>query len=113
MLSVALLGTSKVTNYKCHNFELCADDVMTFSVCLLRADAMLLLEVDRVRKPGGYFVLTSPTNKAQGNSPDTKKTSISTRVNELSKRICWSLIGQQDETFLWQKTTDSNCYSSR
>ncbi|CAN8266636.1 unnamed protein product [Cochlearia groenlandica] len=77
-------------------------------------DAMLLLEVDRVLKPGGYFVLTSPTNKAQGNFPDTKKkTSISTRVDELSKKICWSLTGQQDETFLWQKTTDSNCYSSR
>ncbi|XP_010554289.1 PREDICTED: probable methyltransferase PMT5 [Tarenaya hassleriana] len=76
-------------------------------------DAMLLLEVDRVLKPGGYFVLTSPTSKSQGNLPSTKKTSISTRVDELSKNICWSLIAQQDETFLWQKTADSNCYSSR
>ncbi|XP_010527955.1 PREDICTED: probable methyltransferase PMT5 [Tarenaya hassleriana] len=76
-------------------------------------DAMLLLEVDRLLKPGGYFVLTSLTSQSQGNLPSTKKPSISTRVEEFSKNICWSLTAQQDETFLWQKTADSNCYSSR
>ncbi|CAN7124889.1 unnamed protein product [Brassica rapa subsp. narinosa] len=110
----AMIGSffSKQFPYPALSFDMvhCAQCGITWDI---KADAMLLLEVDRVLKPGGYFVLTSPTNKAQGNSPDTKKTSISTRVNELSKRICWSLIGQQDETFLWQKTTDSNCYSSR
>ncbi|CAF2042161.1 unnamed protein product [Brassica rapa subsp. narinosa] len=110
----AMIGNffSKQLPYPALSFDMvhCAHCGTTWDI---KADAMLLLEVDRVLKPGGYFVLTSPTNKAQGNLPDTKKTSISTRVNELSKKICWSLTGQQDETFLWQKTTDSNCYSSR
>ncbi|CAN6859297.1 unnamed protein product [Brassica oleracea] len=110
----AMIGNffSKQLPYPALSFDMvhCAHCGTTWDI---KADAMLLLEVDRVLKPGGYFVLTSPTNKAQGNLPDTKKTSISTRVNELSKKICWSLTGQQDETFLWQKTVDSSCYSSR
>ncbi|XP_010258082.1 PREDICTED: probable methyltransferase PMT5 [Nelumbo nucifera] len=76
-------------------------------------DGAFLIEVDRVLKPGGYFVLTSPTRKSQGGSLDAKKTISFTPIEEFTQKICWSLLGQQDETFIWQKTTDVHCYLSR
>lgn len=74
---------------------------------------MFLIEVDRVLKPGGYFVLTSPTSKPHGSSSSTKKGGMLTPIKELTERICWSLLAQQDETLIWQKTVDLSCYSSR
>ncbi|XP_065860556.1 probable methyltransferase PMT5 [Euphorbia lathyris] len=76
-------------------------------------DGKLLIEVDRVLKPGGYFVLTSPMSKPHGSSLNTKKISTLRLIEELTEKICWSLIAQQDETFIWQKTADFQCYKSR
>lgn len=78
-----------------------------------KRDGMFLIEVDRVLKPGGYFVLTSPTSKPRGSSSSTKKGSMLTPIEELTQRICWSLLAQQDETLIWQKTMDVHCYTSR
>lgn len=74
---------------------------------------MLLLEADRVLKPGGYFVLTSPANKPYGSSLSMKKKSMLTPIEDFAEHICWSLLAQQDETFVWQKTADAACYTSR
>ncbi|KAK7274943.1 hypothetical protein RIF29_16045 [Crotalaria pallida] len=74
-------------------------------------DGMFLIEVDRVLKPGGYFVLTSPTSRHQGSSSQEKKRD--TPVEDLAQQLCWTLLAQQDETFIWQKTADVNCYASR
>uniref|UniRef100_A0A2N9J2T5 Methyltransferase n=1 Tax=Fagus sylvatica TaxID=28930 RepID=A0A2N9J2T5_FAGSY len=76
-------------------------------------DGMFLIEVDRVLKPGGYFVLTSPTGKLQGSSVIMKNGNMLTPLEELTQEICWSLLAQQDETFIWQKTMDTDCYASR
>ncbi|XP_068468502.1 probable methyltransferase PMT5 [Phaseolus vulgaris] len=75
-------------------------------------DGLLLLEVDRVLKPGGYFVLTSPTKRPQGSSRE-KKGIMSNAIEGLTQQLCWTLLAQQDETFVWQKTADVHCYASR
>lgn len=76
-------------------------------------DGMFIIEVDRVLKPGGYFVLTSPMIKAQGGLLAMMKGKMLTPVEDFTQRICWSLLDQQDETFIWQKTANLRCYSSR
>ncbi|CAL5213007.1 unnamed protein product [Lathyrus oleraceus] len=75
-------------------------------------DGMFLIEVDRVLKPGGYFVLTSPTSKLPGSSREKKRITLNP-LQELTQELCWTLLAQQDETFVWQKTADLNCYESR
>ncbi|XP_049388100.1 probable methyltransferase PMT5 [Solanum stenotomum] len=77
-------------------------------------DGLFLIEIDRVLKPGGYFILTSPTTRQQqDSSTSAKKGSMSTPLEEFTKKLCWSLLGQQEETFIWQKTVNSQCYSSQ
>ncbi|GMH01787.1 hypothetical protein Nepgr_003626 [Nepenthes gracilis] len=75
-------------------------------------DGMLIIEVDRVLKAGGYFVLTSPTSNSRGSLLTTRKGNMLTPVEEFTQKICWSLLDQQDETFIWQKTADTHCYST-
>ncbi|KAK4261012.1 hypothetical protein QN277_004066 [Acacia crassicarpa] len=76
-------------------------------------DGMFLFEVDRVLKPGGYFVLTLPSRRPQGSSSRVNKNTIMTPMEGLTQKLCWTLLAQQDETFIWQKTADIGCYSSR
>ncbi|PSS13488.1 Methyltransferase [Actinidia chinensis var. chinensis] len=75
-----------------------------------KKDGMFLIEVDRVLKPGGYFVLTSPAIQPRGNSLSSKKGSKSKPIEEFTKKLCWNLLAQQDDTFIWQKTVDASCY---
>ncbi|KAL4304556.1 hypothetical protein GQ457_10G028730 [Hibiscus cannabinus] len=78
-----------------------------------KKEGMFLIEIDRLLKPGGYFVLTSPTSKPRGSSTSTKKRNMLTPLEQFTEKICWSLIAQQDDTFIWQKTADAHCYSSK
>ncbi|KAL7091273.1 hypothetical protein ACP275_12G095300 [Erythranthe tilingii] len=71
-------------------------------------DGMFLIEVDRILKPGGYIVLTSPRSRQQRN-----KGSISTPFEEYTQKLCWNLVAKQEDTFTWQKTTDARCYISK
>ncbi|CAA2998245.1 probable methyltransferase PMT5 isoform X1 [Olea europaea subsp. europaea] len=74
-------------------------------------DGLFLLEVDRLLRLGGYFVLTSPRSRQRGSSMNIKKGSMSIPFEEFTQKICWNLLAQQEETFVWQKTADAQCYT--
>nr|DAD41101.1 TPA_asm: hypothetical protein HUJ06_015424 [Nelumbo nucifera] len=75
-------------------------------------DGIFLVEVDRVLKPGGYFVWTSPITNAQSlrNKQDQKKWTI---VHNFAENLCWDMLSQQEETVVWKKTSKKDCYASR
>ncbi|XP_024973166.1 probable pectin methyltransferase QUA2 [Cynara cardunculus var. scolymus] len=76
-------------------------------------DGMHLIEVDRVLRPGGYFVWTSPFAKTP--SAARKKDNIKRWdfVRNFVKDLCWDLVSQQDQTVVWKKTSKKTCYASR
>lgn len=74
-----------------------------FLFLVTNSDGMFLIEVDRLLKPGGYFVLNSPAGRGQ--------TSSVAQITSLAEKICWSLLAQEEDTFVWLKTADSQCYT--
>lgn len=72
-------------------------------------DGLFVLEVDRVLRPGGYFVWTSPLTNAR-NKVNQKRWTL---VRDFAETICWELLSQQDETVVWKKTPKRGCYFSR
>ncbi|XP_031274981.1 probable pectin methyltransferase QUA2 isoform X2 [Pistacia vera] len=76
-------------------------------------DGILLLEVDRVLKPGGYFVWTSPLTNPQRFLRNKENQRRWNFVRDFAEKICWEQLSQQDETVVWKKTSKASCYSSR
>ncbi|KAK9748986.1 hypothetical protein RND81_02G095000 [Saponaria officinalis] len=72
-------------------------------------DGLYLVEVDRVMRPGGYFVWTSPITNAR-NKVNQKRWNL---VRSFIENLCWELLSQQDETVVWKKTSKRGCYFSR
>ncbi|KAJ6335512.1 hypothetical protein OIU78_012192 [Salix suchowensis] len=75
----------------------------------LERDGYFLIEADRVLKPGGYFVWTSPLTNAR-NKENQKRWIF---VRDFAENLCWEMLSQQDETVVWKKTSKRSCYSSR
>ncbi|KAK8579933.1 hypothetical protein V6N12_070229 [Hibiscus sabdariffa] len=76
-------------------------------------DGIFLIEVDRVLKPGGYFVWTSPLTNVHSSLRDKEKQKRWNFVRDFAENICWELMSQQDETVVWKKTSKRSCYNSR
>ncbi|KAG6508218.1 probable pectin methyltransferase QUA2 [Zingiber officinale] len=75
-------------------------------------DGLFLVEVDRLLRPGGYFVWTSQmnTHRSLRDKENQKKWSI---IRDFAENLCWDMLSQQDETIVWKKTSRKKCYSSR
>ncbi|RZC06769.1 putative pectin methyltransferase QUA2 isoform C [Glycine soja] len=74
-----------------------------------RKDGILMIEADRLLRPGGYFVWTSPLTNAR-DKDSQKRWKI---IQSFAENLCWDMLSQQDETVVWKKTIKRNCYSSR
>lgn len=75
----------------------------------LQRDGILLLELDRVLRPGGYFALSSP--EAYANDPENRR--IRNSMYNLLRRMCWRVVARKDQTVIWAKSTGNSCYMKR
>nr|XP_043627376.1 probable methyltransferase PMT19 [Erigeron canadensis] len=71
-------------------------------------DGLYLIEIDRILRPGGYWVLSGPPinwrNKytaSDGTTKDPKKEL--SRLEDLARRLCWRKIKGKGPIVVWQK----------
>ncbi|CAK9138490.1 unnamed protein product [Ilex paraguariensis] len=74
-----------------------------------RDDGILLLEVNRMLRAGGYFVWAGPpVYKHTDNLQEQWK-----EMENLTSRICWQLVKKEGYIAIWRKPLNNSCYLTR
>ncbi|XP_058093725.1 probable methyltransferase PMT9 [Magnolia sinica] len=104
--TLGVLGTMRLP-YPSRSFELV--HCSRCRIDWLQRDGILLLELDRLLRPGGYFVYSSPEAYAQ----DPKNRRIWSALSDLLGRMCWRIASKRDQTVIWTKPSCNSCYLKR
>ncbi|KAL9230155.1 hypothetical protein vseg_005542 [Gypsophila vaccaria] len=74
-----------------------------------RDDGILLLEVNRMLRTGGYFTWAAqPVYKHEAILEEQWKEMVN-----LTTRLCWELVKKEGYIAMWQKPLNNSCYFSR
>ncbi|KAK0581862.1 hypothetical protein LWI29_018892 [Acer saccharum] len=104
--SLGVLGTKRLP-YPSRSFELA--HCSRCRIDWLQRNGILLLELDRVLRPGGYFAYSSPEAYAQ----DEEDLRIWRKMSALVERMCWKIASKQNQTVIWVKPLTNDCYMER
>ncbi|CAN4075710.1 unnamed protein product [Withania somnifera] len=89
-----------------------AFDLIHCSRCSInwtRDDGILLLEVNRILRAGGYFIWAAePLHKYEVNLFAPFK-----EMEDLTQRLCWELLKRKSDISIWRKPLNNSCYLSR
>ncbi|KAG1371739.1 putative methyltransferase PMT11 [Cocos nucifera] len=89
-----------------------AFDLIHCSRCRInwtRDDGILLLEVNRMLRAGGYFVWAAqPVYKHEESQQEAWK-----EMENLTARICWELVKKEGYIAIWQKPLNNSCLANR
>ncbi|CAM6128589.1 unnamed protein product [Calypogeia fissa] len=103
---LGVLGTTRLP-YPSKSF-----DLAHCSRCRIdwhKRDGILLLEVDRLLRPGGFFAWSSPAAYRDEESDRQEWDEMSTLV----KNMCWEQAAKEGQTVIWRKPLTSECYEER
>ncbi|WOH12710.1 hypothetical protein DCAR_0832218 [Daucus carota subsp. sativus] len=103
---LGVLGTQRLP-YPSRSFELA--HCSRCRIDWLQRGGILLLELDRLLRPGGYFAYSSPEAYAQ----DEEDLRIWREMSTLVERMCWKIAAKQNQTVIWVKPLNNNCYMDR
>ncbi|KAJ8544976.1 hypothetical protein K7X08_017559 [Anisodus acutangulus] len=104
--TLGVLGTKRLL-YPSRSFELA--HCSRCRIDWLQRDGILLLELDRLLRPGGYFVYSSPEAYAH----DAENRKIWKAMYDLLRRMCWRVVSRRDQTVIWAKPLSNSCYMKR
>ncbi|KAI3808829.1 hypothetical protein L1987_24791 [Smallanthus sonchifolius] len=104
----ALIGViaSKRLPYPSRSF-----DMAHCSRCLIpwgQYDGVYLIEVDRVLRPGGYWILSGPPINWENHWRGWERTEEDlneeqTQIEKVAKSLCWKKLVQKGDLAIWQK----------
>jgi SAM-dependent methyltransferase len=94
-------------------------DMAHCSRCLIpwtEFGGIYLLEINRILRPGGFWVLSGPPvnyeNRWRGwNTTIEDQKSDYDKLQKLLKSMCFKLYAKKDDIAVWQKTSNNNCYA--
>ncbi|KAI6676831.1 hypothetical protein NL676_037627 [Syzygium grande] len=112
---IGVLGTIKMP-YPSRSF-----DMAHCSRCLIpwgSNDGMYLKEVDRVLRPGGYWVLSGPpinwrTNYKAWQRPKEELREEQRKIEEVASLLCWEKKYEKGEIAVWQKRINAESCRAR
>ncbi|KAK8549048.1 hypothetical protein V6N12_061947 [Hibiscus sabdariffa] len=83
--------------------------LMLLSIFAYDEDGILLLEVNRMLRAGGYFVWAAqPVYKHEEILQKQWK-----EMEDLTSRICWELVKKEGYIAIWRKPLNNSCYLNR
>ncbi|XP_052186205.1 probable methyltransferase PMT2 [Diospyros lotus] len=106
---IGVLGTIKMP------YPSAAFDMAHCSRCLIpwgANDGLYMMEVDRVLRPGGYWVLSGPpinwkTNYKAWQRSKEDLEEEQRKIEEIAKLLCWEKKSEKGEIAIWQKRVDA------
>ncbi|XP_042389393.1 probable methyltransferase PMT17 isoform X1 [Zingiber officinale] len=99
-----------------------AFDMAHCSRCLIpwqAYDGLYLTEVDRVLRPGGYWILSGPPINWKKHYRGWERTQENLKkeqdsIEDVAKRLCWKKLVEKDDLAVWQKPINHiECKESR
>ncbi|KAF7806189.1 putative methyltransferase PMT2 [Senna tora] len=92
-------------------FPAASFDMAHCSRCLIPwggNDGMYMMEVDRVLRPGGYWVLSGPPINWKNNfkawqRPEEELAEEQRKIEEVAKQLCWEKAHEKGEIAIWRK----------
>ncbi len=96
---------SHVLMSSCISSNFYSEFMFEFWLC---ADGSYFIEVDRILRPGGYFVLSGPPVNWPG-----KEREYEILQELVTKKLCYTLVSITENTGIWQKPTNASCYIAR
>lgn len=84
-----------------------------YVLVLTFADGQYLMEVDRVLRPGGYWVLSGPPVNWKNNykawqRPKEDLQQEQDNIEKIAKLLCWEKRHEKGEIAVWQKSLDAD-----
>ncbi|CAA2985822.1 probable methyltransferase PMT15 [Olea europaea subsp. europaea] len=91
-----------------------AFDMAHCSRCLIpwgQYDGLYLIEVDRILRPGGYWILSGPPIRWRKHWKGWQRSredlnAEQTQIENVTKSLCWKKLVEKDDLAIWQKPTN-------